>query len=171
MRSPMCTNRLRLFWGVLMRASPPADCLDQGVGWFIVIRVAGNVVAVSDWPVEFASGKFGTKLVVCLGHSHCGAVTACVGRHWSILISSFSQICVRLLTGFVPVFTTCMKFIPPMDKTLTRKSWLIEVLKPTCVCQSPSSNTALVFLKMRLIMVIIVGAVYDLDTSKVTFIE
>ncbi len=52
---------------------------DQGLGDLFVIRVAGNVVAPSQiGSVEFAVEKFGTKLVVVLGHSNCGAVTACV---------------------------------------------------------------------------------------------
>lgn len=52
---------------------------DQGLGDLFVIRVAGNVVAPSQiGSVEFAVEKFATKLVVVLGHSHCGAVTACV---------------------------------------------------------------------------------------------
>ena len=52
---------------------------DQKLGEMFVIRVAGNVVAPSQiGSVEFAAEKFGTELVVVLGHSHCGAVTACV---------------------------------------------------------------------------------------------
>ncbi|MDO4895158.1 carbonic anhydrase [Moraxella sp.] len=52
---------------------------DQGLGDLFVIRVAGNVVAPSQiGSVEFAAEKFGTRLVVVLGHSHCGAVTACI---------------------------------------------------------------------------------------------
>lgn len=52
---------------------------DQGLGELFVIRVAGNIVAPSQiGSIEFAAEKFGTRLVVVLGHSHCGAVTACV---------------------------------------------------------------------------------------------
>lgn len=52
---------------------------DQGLGDLFVIRVAGNVVAPSQiGSVEFAAEKFDTRLVVVLGHSHCGAVTACI---------------------------------------------------------------------------------------------
>ena len=52
---------------------------DQKLGEMFVIRVAGNVVAPSQiGSVEFAAEKFGTELVVVPGHSHCGAVTACV---------------------------------------------------------------------------------------------
>ncbi|MFN2163901.1 MAG: carbonic anhydrase [Candidatus Promineifilaceae bacterium] len=56
----------------------PAEIIfDQGLGDLFVIRVAGNVVAPSlVGSVEFAAEKFGTRLVVVLGHSDCGAVTA-----------------------------------------------------------------------------------------------
>jgi len=48
---------------------------DQGVGDLFVIRVAGNIVAASQvGSVEFAAAKFGTPLVVVLGHSQCGAI-------------------------------------------------------------------------------------------------
>lgn len=61
-------------------ARVPAELVfDQGLGDLFVIRVAGNIVAPSQiGSVEFAAEKFGTGLVVVLGHSHCGAVTACV---------------------------------------------------------------------------------------------
>lgn len=56
----------------------PAELVfDQGFGDLFVIRVAGNVVAPSlVGSVEFAASRFGTRLVVVLGHSHCGAVAA-----------------------------------------------------------------------------------------------
>ncbi|HEX9885982.1 MAG TPA: carbonic anhydrase [Longimicrobiales bacterium] len=56
----------------------PAEIIfDQGLGDLFVIRVAGNVVAPSQvGSVEFAADRFGTRLVVVLGHSGCGAVRA-----------------------------------------------------------------------------------------------
>ena len=56
----------------------PAELVfDQGLGDLFVIRVAGNVVAPSQiGSVEFAAAQFGTRLVVVLGHSDCGAVKA-----------------------------------------------------------------------------------------------
>lgn len=56
----------------------PAEIVfDQGVGDLFVIRVAGNVVAPSQvGSVEFAASRFGTRLVVVLAHSNCGAVEA-----------------------------------------------------------------------------------------------
>jgi carbonic anhydrase len=52
---------------------------DQGLGDLFVIRVAGNIVARSQvGSVEFAAARFGTRLVVVLGHSQCGAVLATI---------------------------------------------------------------------------------------------
>jgi carbonic anhydrase len=56
---------------------PVEIVFDQGLGDLFVIRVAGNVVAPSQiGSVEFAAHQFGTRLVVVMGHSNCGAVTA-----------------------------------------------------------------------------------------------
>lgn len=56
----------------------PAEIVfDQGLGDLFVIRVAGNIVAPSlVGSVEFAAERFGTRLVVVLGHSSCGAILA-----------------------------------------------------------------------------------------------
>jgi carbonic anhydrase len=56
----------------------PAEIVfGQGLGDLFVIRVAGNIVAPSQvGSVEFAASRFGTRLVVVLGHSRCGAVIA-----------------------------------------------------------------------------------------------
>ena len=56
----------------------PAEIVfDQGLGDLFVIRVAGNIVASSQvGSVEFAAARYGTRLVLVLGHSQCGAVLA-----------------------------------------------------------------------------------------------
>ena len=58
----------------------PAEIVfDQGLGDLFVIRVAGNIVAPSQiGSVEFGAARFGTRLVVVLGHSNCGAITATI---------------------------------------------------------------------------------------------
>jgi carbonic anhydrase len=58
---------------------PVEFVFDQGIGDLFVIRVAGNVVAPSQiGSVEFAAARFGTRLVVVLGHTRCGAIQATV---------------------------------------------------------------------------------------------
>jgi carbonic anhydrase len=58
----------------------PAEIVfDQGLGDLFVIRVAGNIVAPSQiGSVEFAVSRYGTRLVVVLGHSQCGAILATI---------------------------------------------------------------------------------------------
>lgn len=82
----MCTRRQQLATGqepsaIILGCSDsrvPAELVfDQGLGELFVIRVAGNIVAPSQVAsVEFAADRFGTRLVVVLGHSRCGAVLA-----------------------------------------------------------------------------------------------
>jgi carbonic anhydrase len=56
---------------------PSEIIFNQGLGDLFVIRVAGNIVGISQMgSVEFAAQHFGTRLVVVLGHSGCGAVRA-----------------------------------------------------------------------------------------------
>ena len=56
---------------------PPEIIFDQGLGDLFVIRVAGNIVDdVGLGSIEYAVDHLGTQLIVVLGHSKCGAVTA-----------------------------------------------------------------------------------------------
>ena len=56
---------------------PVEIVFDQGPGELFVIRVAGNIVAPSQiGSVEFAAERFGTRLVVVMGHTRCGAIQA-----------------------------------------------------------------------------------------------
>ena len=58
---------------------PPEIIFDQGLGDLFVIRVAGNIVDdVALGSIEYAVDHLGTQLIVVLGHSKCGAVTATV---------------------------------------------------------------------------------------------
>jgi carbonic anhydrase len=58
----------------------PAEIVfDQGLGDLFVIRVAGNIVAPSQiGSVEFAATRYGTQLVIVLGHSKCGVIEATI---------------------------------------------------------------------------------------------
>jgi carbonic anhydrase len=59
--------------------APAEIVFDQGLGDLFVIRVAGNIVAPSQiGSVEFAAERFGTRLVVVMGHTNCGAIHATI---------------------------------------------------------------------------------------------
>ncbi|MBI5537380.1 MAG: carbonic anhydrase [Deltaproteobacteria bacterium] len=59
--------------------TPVEILFDQGFGDLFVVRIAGHVVAPSVvGSIEFAASQFGTRLVVVLGHTRCGAIAATV---------------------------------------------------------------------------------------------
>src|SRR5512132_264088 len=59
--------------------TPVEILFDQGFGDLFVVRIGGNIVAPSVvGSIEFAASQFGTRLVVVMGHTRCGAVAASV---------------------------------------------------------------------------------------------
>ncbi len=59
---------------------PPEHIFDQGLGDIFVVRVAGNVVdPIALGSIEYGTEHLQTPLVILLGHSKCGAVTAALG--------------------------------------------------------------------------------------------
>src|SRR5688572_831747 len=59
--------------------APVEIVFDQGIGDLFVVRVAGNVSDVDEIAtIEYGVGHLHTPLIVVLGHTKCGAVTAVV---------------------------------------------------------------------------------------------
>src|ERR1700761_6419986 len=91
----------------------PAEIIfDQGLGDLFVIRVAGNIVAPSQiGSVEFAADRFGTRLVVVLGHSSCGAITATLeelGRNSREQSPNLRSIVNRVRPAIQPLLSTSL---------------------------------------------------------------
>jgi carbonic anhydrase len=58
---------------------PLEEIFDMGVGDLFVIRVAGNIADPSEiGSIEYGAGHLGTPLIMVMGHTKCGAVTAVV---------------------------------------------------------------------------------------------
>src|SRR5262245_20986387 len=80
---PDMANQPQLPFAIVLGCSDsrtPVEILfDQGFGELFVVRIAGNVVAPSVvGSIEFAASQFGSRLVVVMGHTRCGAVSATV---------------------------------------------------------------------------------------------
>ncbi len=59
----------------------PESIFSAGIGEIFTIRVAGNVMDNHQMgSIEYAADHLGCKLVVVLGHDHCGAVGAALGN-------------------------------------------------------------------------------------------
>jgi carbonic anhydrase len=91
----------------------PAEIVfGQGLGDLFVIRVAGNIVAPSQiGSVEFAAERYGTRLVVVLGHSSCGAIIATLeelGRNSREQSPNLRSIVNRVRPSVQPLLSTSL---------------------------------------------------------------
>lgn len=70
----------------------PESIFSAGIGELFVIRVAGNVISDHQLgSIEYAVDHLGSKLVVVLGHTNCGAVGAAIGGHTGGFIKSITD--------------------------------------------------------------------------------
>jgi len=148
----------------------PAELVfDPGFGDLFVIRVAGNIVAPSQvGSVEFAASKFGTKLVVVMGHSGCGAITAAVEE---LLDGATNES--RNLRSIVdrvrPSVEAVIRGRSDVDrKTLIRESVIANVRASVDHLRHGSELLEQLIQKNGLV---IVGAKYSLETGVVSFVD
>jgi carbonic anhydrase len=151
-------------------ARVPAEIVfDQGLGDLFVIRVAGNIVAPSQvGSVEFAAGAFGTRLVVVLGHSNCGAIQATLQQ-----LARPSREQSRNLTSIVnrirPAVEELMERGPPRDeRTLEHLAVRANIRMSADHLRHGSELLEQLIQKEGLM---VVGAEYSLETGVVDFFD
>ncbi len=148
----------------------PAELVfDQGFGDLFVIRVAGNIVAPSQiGSVEFAASRFGTRLVVVLGHSGCGAISATLeeitGRANS-QSRNLRSIVNRVRPSVEPLLSGDRV---PDEETLIREAVRANVR--ASVNQLRHGSELLEQLSENAGLMVI-GAEYSLETGVVTFLD
>ncbi len=70
----------------------PEAVFSAGLGELFVIRIAGNAIDEHQLgSIEYAADHLGTKLILVLGHTHCGAVQAAIDGHTTGFIGSIVQ--------------------------------------------------------------------------------
>lgn len=148
----------------------PAELVfDQGLGDLFVIRVAGNIVAPSQiGSVEFAAAQFKTPLVVVLGHTFCGAISATVEemkRPTDQTSKNLSAIVDRIRPSVEPFRST---EIWNDNDALVHASTRSNVLASVNQLRHGSSILENLIDKKDLV---IIGAEYSLETGVVEFFE
>lgn len=148
----------------------PAEIVfDQGLGDLFVIRVAGNVVAPSQiGSVEFAAERFGTRLVVVLGHSRCGAVQATMeqlGRPPGTQSRNLRSIVDRIRPSLEPLLTTELRHDP---ETLLREAVRANIRASANQLRHGSDILEQLVQQHGLL---VVGAEYLLETGVVEFFD
>jgi len=143
---------------------PPELIFDQGFGDVFVVRNAGNVSDTDEiGTIEYGTEHLGTNLVIVMGHTKCGAVTAVAkGDHVEGNIP-------KLVDNIVPAVEKVKHNHPNEEHT----KWINEAITEN-VNQSIKdilTKSEIVSHLVKEGKVKIVGAIYDVETGKVTFIE
>jgi carbonic anhydrase len=139
----------------------PAELVfDQGFGDLFVVRVAGNVVGVSELgSIEYAVHHLHTPLVVVLGHESCGAVTAALSS--AADRQKEAQGIQALLNELEPGLTKIDPALAPVERVHkgveANVRWSMQQLANTPELMHPHEGAAPT----------IVGAVYDLASGTV----
>ncbi len=152
---------------------PVEIVFDQGLGDLFVIRVAGNIVAPSQiGSIEFAAEKFDTKLVVVLGHSNCGAVSACV----ETLINpekNYSPNLQSIVDRIRPSVYNLHELATANGQDVDAEELINRSIRANVrmsVSQLKHGSRALEDLSSTG-QLLIVGAEYNIDTGKVRFLD
>ncbi|MDR3708115.1 MAG: carbonic anhydrase [Capsulimonadaceae bacterium] len=148
--------------------APVEIIFDQDIGDLFVIRVAGNIVAPSlVGSVEFAASTYGTSLVLVMGHSQCGAVTATL-KHVEDPLGIESENLHDLVARIKPHIYPIAQIREMSFEEKLRRSVHANVL--ASVAQL-SSSSRLIEGWVRDGKLTVVGAVLDLSTGAVHFID
>jgi carbonic anhydrase len=148
----------------------PAEIVfDQGLGDLFVIRVAGNIVAPSQvGSVEFAADRFGTPLVVVLGHSSCGAILATLEeleRPEDTRHPNLRSIVDRIRPSIEPLVETDLRRDP---EALVRRAVRANIRASANHLRHGSPLLEDLIQRGRLM---VVGAEYSLETGVVEFFD
>jgi carbonic anhydrase len=148
----------------------PAEIVfDQGLGDLFVIRVAGNVVASSQvGSVEFAAERFGTRLVVVLGHSQCGAIAA--------TLEELQQPSEAQSRGLRSIVDRVRPSVEPLLATELRHdpgALVREAVRANIRASANQLRHGSEILEQRIRQhgLLVVGAEYSLETGVVDFID
>jgi carbonic anhydrase len=148
----------------------PAEIVfDQGLGALFVIRVAGNIVAPSQvGSVEFAVERFGTRLVVVLGHTNCGAILATLEELERPGDSGWTNVG-AIVSRIRPCVEPLREVAPPLAREVLLRAAMranirasVNQLRHGSRALEPAIHSG---------DVIVVGAEYSLETGVVTWLD
>lgn len=143
---------------------PVEDVFDRGIGDIFVGRVAGNFANEDQLGgLEFATKVSGSKLVLVMGHEHCGAVKAAVDN---VKLGNITG----LLSNIRPVVEQTQY---EGDRTSSNQEFVDQVCENNVrhAIEKIRANSPILKEMEEKGEIKIAGAVYDLDSGKVTFLE
>lgn len=147
---------------------PPEIIFDQGLGDLFVVRVAGNIAdSTQIGSIEFAAERFGTSLIVVLGHSNCGAVQATYDQmedQTNDASEDFMVIVKHIKTGFESQIS---------NENSDDREWLIRRATRANIETSVARirRSRIIQELEKSAKLIVIGAEYSLESGVVEFIE
>ncbi len=143
---------------------PPELIFDQGLGDVFSIRTAGNVIGDYELgSIEYAVEHLHCKLIVVMGHENCGAIQAYAASE----NAEHSEDHIQDLVNYIAAEEE-EKMIPANLKTNIDTLVVANVAHGVNLLKSSTPVLKPLVDKKELT---IVGAYYDLDSGKVSFIE
>jgi len=143
---------------------PVEDVFDRGIGDLFVARVAGNFVNEDILgSMEYACKVAGSKLILIMGHEHCGAIKATI-----------DDVKMGNITPMLEKIKPALENVEYEGERNTKNKEFVHM-----VCESNVRNTIeQIKLNSPILKLMaengeikIVGALYDMDNGKVDFIE
>ncbi|HEV7456743.1 MAG TPA: carbonic anhydrase [Roseococcus sp.] len=142
----------------------PELAFDQNPGDLFVVRVAGNFVTAEGLgSLEFGAAVLGTKLILVLGHTSCGAVNATVDalRQGNALPGSIAGLVTAMKPGIEPAMAG------PGGHELTRRALVSNVRHNVRALETASPILAGLISRGELA---VRGGLYDLATGRVELV-
>lgn len=143
---------------------PVEDVFNRGIGDIFVGRVAGNFANEDQLGgMEFATKVSGAKLILVMGHEHCGAVKAAVD---DVKLGNITSLLSHIRpavekTEYEGVRTSSnQEFVDLVCENNVRHT-IEEIRKNSPILKEMEDNGEIK----------IVGGVYDLDTGEVVFLK
>ncbi|MBL0314877.1 MAG: carbonic anhydrase [Flavobacteriales bacterium] len=140
---------------------------DQGLGDIFSVRIAGNIVNTDIiGSLEFACKVAGSKLIVVLGHTNCGAVKAACDH---VEIGSITE----LLSKIQPAIYQETETLNHAQRNSSNKDFVQNVTRNNIhVSVKAIINRSIILDQMiRSGEIAIIGAIHDLSTGRVQFYE
>ncbi|MBC7388930.1 MAG: carbonic anhydrase [Opitutaceae bacterium] len=138
---------------------PNEIIFDQGLGDLFIVRTAGQVSTYASWgSIEFAHFILGSKLIVVLGHTKCGAVSA------ACKVPTVPGHIVTLINSIKPAAEEAKKH--PGDQVENAVKINVAMQVKQLKDLEPVLRGAVESNQLK-----IVGAVYDLETGLVEFLS
>ena len=145
---------------------PVEDVFDRGIGDVFVARVAGNFVNEDILgSMEFACAVAGSKLVLVLGHEHCGAVKAAVDN---VQAGNMTAMLAKIRPSVEAVLADYRGVVSSDNEELVHEVCERNVFDSIAAVRARSEMLADL---ERQGEIRIVGGVYDMDTGVVSFLD